>query len=393
MARIFIFESGTTGWGGSFKSCFLIATALRKIGHCIVVSYLNESDYRYKLNAQDISVKRFYHRFYSQEIRNDFFNRVLRIIDKSVKKKFAFLSSFFDSVVHYKFIINVRRFIIENGIDLVHTNTNFIRDLEVFRIARKMNFPVVCHLRTDPSRQLTFSEKKMAEYKNVIFIAVSKSIMNKWIGVGLPKDKIKLIYNAQPPLLNLSKEIKNFDYELKKNTVHFLFVGRLSKIKGVDILVNALSGIDKKYWRLSILGDGPKEEFLKKLVDDNNLSQNIIFYGYQEEVKNFYASHDVLIVPSSRESFGRVIIEAMQFAIPVIASNIDGPSEIIKDGEDGILFESGNVEALRNSIDFLIKNPQKRIQIGKNGREKQKLFSEEVFMEKLLKVYDSLNIK
>ena len=142
-----------------------------------------------------------------------------------------------------------------------------------------------------------------------------------------------------------------------------------------------MSGIDKKIWKLSIVGDGFERVSLEKLVKEKDLLQNVTFCGYQKEVKNFYVEHDILIVPSLKEPFGRVVIEAMQFAIPVIASNVDGPSEIIKDGEDGILFESGNVEALREAIDFLIKNPQKRIRIGGNGREKQKIFSEEVFME------------
>jgi glycosyltransferase involved in cell wall biosynthesis len=315
----------------------------------------------------------------------------LRKIDKQAKKWLPSIPFLFDNLVHQKLIDDVGEFIVNQKIDLVHTNTNFIRDIEIFKLAKKLKLPVICHLRMEPYRQLTFTENKIAKYEKARFIAISKAIMNKWIDAGLPKDKIQLIYNAQLPLDIEIKQDRR--HNLGDTPIKLLFVGRLSRVKGVDILIKSLSGIDKKIWKLSIVGDGFERISLEKLVKEKDLLQNVTFCGYQKEVKNFYVEHDILIVPSLKEPFGRVVIEAMQFAIPVIASNVDGPSEIIKDGEDGILFESGNVEALRGAIDFLIKNPQKRIRIGENGKEKQKIFSEEVFMEKLLKVYDSLNIK
>jgi glycosyltransferase involved in cell wall biosynthesis len=368
-----------------------MAASLKKCGYFVAVGYLNDSEYWKELSELDIPARKFYHRLYGNEIKNYFFNRLLRRIDKQAKIWLPFVPFLFDNLAHQKLITDVRGFTLNQKIDLIHTNTNFIRDVEIFKIAKRLKLPVICHLRMEPYRQLTFAENKIAKYEKARFIAISKAIMNKWIDAGLPKDKIQLIYNAQLPLdfeISHDREDSSEDIPVK-----LLFVGRLSAIKGVDILIKSLADIDKKIWKLSIVGDGLERIPLEKLVKDRGLLQNVVFCGYQKEVKNFYAENDIVIVPSLKEPFGRVVIEAMQFAIPVIASDTDGPSEIIENGKDGFLFKTGDVEALKEAIDFLIKNPQKRIQIGENGREKQKLFSEEVFMEKLLKVYDSVNIK
>lgn len=393
MLKIFLFESGTTGWGGSFKSCFYITTALKKQGYSVIVGYLNKSEYWNKIAELDILTRKFYHRFYSNEIKNLILNRLLRKIDKQAKKWFSFVPFSFDNLIHHNFIVEVEKTVISQKIDLIHTNTNFIRDIEIFKLAKKLNLPVVCHLRMDPYRQLTFAEKKIAKYQKAEFVAISESIMKKWIEAGVPKQKIRLIYNAQPPLIDLYDRENKEELKLETSPISLLFVGRLSRIKGVDILINALTGIDKKLWKLSIVGDGSEKEFLKELVKDNNLSQNVTFYGYQEEIKEFYINNDILIVPSLKEPFGRVIIEAMQLSLPVIASNIDGPAEIIENGKDGILFNPGDSKDLARAIKFLINNPQERYQMGLAGREKQKLFSGEIFIEKLEKIYNSLCIK
>ncbi|MFH0969693.1 MAG: glycosyltransferase family 4 protein [Patescibacteria group bacterium] len=393
MPKIFLFESGSTGWSGSFKSCFYIASALKAKGYSVAVGYINKSDYWSKLRGQNIPVVRFVNKLYSQEIKGQFFFKILRNIDGQMKKWLSFLPFPIDGLINFQFVSDIRKFLQEQKIDLVHTNTSFFRDVEILKIASKLYLPIICHLRGYPYRQLTLMEKNLVKYEKVCFIAISKSIQNKWIKAGLPKEKIELIYNAQPKLTEqIGEKERTVENNLECIPVRLLFVGRLSKVKGVDILIKALKNIDKKLWTLSIVGNGTEKIIFKKLAKDCEILDNITFYGYQEKVNDFYRDHDIVIVPSLKEPFGRVVIEAMQFAVPVIASDIDGPAEIIENSKDGILFEMGNSKALKEAINYLIENPEKRIELGLSGREKQKLFSEEIFMEKLLKVYNKLLI-
>ena len=127
MSRIFIFESGTTGWGGSFKSCFYIATSLKKQGYSVMVGYLNESEYWKELAKLDIPVRKFYHKLYSNEIKNYFTNRLLRKIDKQAKNGcYPFLSCLIQFAS--KVIADVGEPSKSEG-DLVHMHTNFIFEI------------------------------------------------------------------------------------------------------------------------------------------------------------------------------------------------------------------------------------------------------------------------
>jgi len=113
------------------------------------------------------------------------------------------------------------------------------------------------------------------------------------------------------------------------------FIGRLNTPKGVEALVGVSKRIGKlKDVELSIAGDGPMLDYLK-----NNSGVNTFFHGRVGDPQLFISNLDVLIVPSIREPLGNVCIEAGMVSVPVIASNIDGIPEIVRNNEDGILLD------------------------------------------------------
>ena len=178
----------------------------------------------------------------------------------------------------------------------------------------------------------------------------------------------------------------------KRNSrIKLLFIGRLRKNKGLHLLIEALSEIKKNNWSLSVVGEGSEKENLEKLAAEMGIIKRVTFYGFRKDVDSFYRSHDILIVPSLNEPFGRVVIEGMQTGIAIIASDSGGIPEIIDNGKNGILFGYNDIGQLRCAIEDLLDNRDKRIRIGLMGKEDIKTrFSEEDFSRKLMAAYYEL---
>lgn len=143
----------------------------------------------------------------------------------------------------------------------------------------------------------------------------------------------------------------------------FLYVGRLEKIKGIDILIKALDKLDKKYlgnWTLDVLGNGS----LMRRFRSNDF---IKFHGWADKkrVANFMKLSDCLIVPSRSESLPLVLLEAGRFALPVIAANVGDCPYLIKRYNIGLVFEKGNINSLAGRLEILLRNGKK---IFKNAR-------------------------
>ncbi len=156
---------------------------------------------------------------------------------------------------------------------------------------------------------------------------------------------------------------------------YILFVGRNDRVKGIPYLVEAFELIKKDFpdFKLSLVGEGLPEGKLP-LIEVRN------------RMKNCYC----LAVPSITEGLPRVILEAMALSKPVIASNVGGIPDLVKDGENGFLFEVGNVEQLAKKLRILLNNKEMAVEMGKRGRELvQSQFSNEKYISNYLDMINS----
>jgi glycosyltransferase involved in cell wall biosynthesis len=174
---------------------------------------------------------------------------------------------------------------------------------------------------------------------------------------------IKKRYNLNPIVIYNGIKINkvrqreepfNFRKKLK-----MLQIGRLKhKVKGQDLAIKAIKGLSRKYnLSLDFIGDGQSKSYLMDLVNEYNLSSIINFLGLKKKgwiYDNIY-HYDLLIMPSINEGFGLTVVEGIAAKIPVLVSNIEGPMEIINNGEFGFYFESNNVEDLKSKIVEIIK--------------------------------------
>jgi rhamnosyl/mannosyltransferase len=151
-----------------------------------------------------------------------------------------------------------------------------------------------------------------------------------------------------------------------------LFVGRLVRYKGVEVLLRALAGSNV---RASIVGDGPLRGELEALSGQLGLADRVHFFGSvaPEELTALYHASDVFVLPSitRAEAFGMVQLEAMACGKPVVSTRLpSGVPWVNKDGVTGIVVEPGNADALARAIGTLLSDAQLRQRLGEAGRQR-----------------------
>ncbi|GAB3041875.1 glycosyltransferase [Spirosoma pulveris] len=169
---------------------------------------------------------------------------------------------------------------------------------------------------------------------------------------------------------------------------HFLYIGRLSDEKGVNVL---LSTFRNTGYSLSIAGDGPLLDLVEHV---SAVSSNIHYLGTLDKCAVQYAMQTctALLFPSIwYETFGMVIIEAFALGCPVIASNIGSPIELVQNGINGLHFEAGNVDSLRNTLKLWVSLSQaEKEQYGKRARATyEQLYTPEINYQLLMGIYES----
>lgn len=176
----------------------------------------------------------------------------------------------------------------------------------------------------------------------------------------------------------------------KKFNPEFLFLGQITSNKGPHIAVNAFKQIKNNDVKLHIVGRGP---FLEKLKIIAANDMRIKFHGFisDEELENIFSRSSYVIMPSLWfENFPLVINQVMSHGIPVIASNIGGIPELVKNSYNGFLFEPGNVESLKKIIEAIIRDSSSFSVLSQNAFESSKKFTMEDQMESIFKIYSSV---
>ncbi|HTI61267.1 glycosyltransferase family 4 protein [Mucilaginibacter sp.] len=155
--------------------------------------------------------------------------------------------------------------------------------------------------------------------------------------------------------------------------VAILFVGRLTRYKGAELLIKALSRVRSSNFVLNILGRGEEQAALEGLVKSYGLSDKIIFQGYKsiEETRQFYYMSSIFCLPTLTEAGGNVFFEAMASGLPIITIDNGGPKYICPDEgaiKIPVTSEEGIINDLQESLELLIGNQQKRKEMGKFNR-------------------------
>lgn len=299
--------------------------------------------------------------------------------------------------INWSAIRQLREYIIETKIDILHTH-GYKTDIIGFLAARGTH----CKLVTTPhgwSKNAGFKLKIYEAMDRLIFcffdaiVPLSEEIYNGLKYIPCLRKKLHLILNGVD-IIDIAS-VSDIADEIADWKVHGHFVvgyiGQLIYRKGLDVLLKALSKVDSREWRFAITGDGPEKPELVKLVHKLKLERQVRFFGFRKDRISFLRGFDVFVLPSRLEGVPRCIMEAMAANVPVIASDIPGCRDLIRQDHTGLLFKQDDVDELCRTISNLITDDDLRSYLATNAKKMvENNWSASAMAERYYKLFNEL---
>ena len=189
-----------------------------------------------------------------------------------------------------------------------------------------------------------------------------------------------------------SVNILRQEYHLENKKIIGL-VGRLSDVKGQDILIRAMKEIikERKDVQLLLVGEGKMEKAFKDLAQDLGLEECVTFIPEVNRTRDFLHLFDIAVMPSRQEGLGLAILEAQASSCPVIATRVGGIPNIVEHYQTGMMFEKEDVFGLAKEILNVLENDMLREKICKEAfRQVQTMYGLELMLEKIMDVYQNI---
>lgn len=222
----------------------------------------------------------------------------------------------------------------------------------------------------------SFFEKDALHWADAITV-ISKEAQEHYSKLGYDTTQVPNAIDVE----SLPKE-KERQYEKQ-----IIFAGRLSKEKGIDTLIAIAKKIQDDI-HLVILGAGPEEEKIRNLTKSKNIHH--LGYAKKEKTISLIRGSDILLQPSLAEGISSTILEAMACKIPVIATNVGGNKEIIKDGKTGLLVAPNNPDEILKKISYLFDNESERKLIAEESFRSVQKYDWNQVGKLYLNIYESL---
>jgi glycosyltransferase involved in cell wall biosynthesis len=300
---------------------------------------------------------------------------------------FVFSTGYKNVLYKGSFYRKLKDYIFNHKINLVHTHHRFPENISV-NIGKELN------VRTVTSAHSFVKGFRRSSFKSERIISVSNSVSDYLIrNYAVAKEKIITLYNPieQFPqiVLSLGERFKH-ENNIASDQKILLFVGRINKEKGFDTLIKSFFQVTEKNKNIILVINGQVED---KSLNLKSILKNdkIIFVPPQKNSYHLYSIADIVILPSRIDPFPFVMIEAGVFKKPFIGGKTGGIAEFIEDGKNGLLIDPENPIELAEKIIYLLNNPDKGKEIGKNLSEKVNLLCDyNNYFSEVEKIYNTL---
>ncbi len=226
-------------------------------------------------------------------------------------------------------------------------------------------------------------------------IVLSENLSERACTIGFTREKIRVVPTSIPykeefnPSFFDSNRIRK---ELGVNgKIVVCFAGRLVHLKGLSFLLHAQKMLQKDVTNLHLLiiGDGPERGFVESMSKKYDLNTTIVGWVNRNKVPFYLSAADMFVNPSLTEGLPLTVMEAMAMQKAVVATDVGGTSDLVKNGENGFLVPPGDVRSLANAIKTLALNDKLRLNMGFAGRDIiKKNFDWDTIVRKIEKVYE-----
>lgn len=292
------------------------------------------------------------------------------------------------------------------GLDLVHVQHLFTMGRLGVRVGRRLGVPVVYTFHT----LLTEYTHYVPFFQGILKRAIVRTIRrfcNRVDHVIAPTGIIRDLLRdygvdtpitpiptgiALPPPRRSGREWLRQELGVPEELPILVFAGRLAPEKKVDFLIRAFRQVLQKVdAALIFLGGGPWTEQMRALAEEQGVSSRVFLLGYRprEQMADYYSASDLFVFPSTTETQGVVLVEAMACGLPAVAVRAFGPADVMEDGKEGFLVPFDE-EAFAERCVELVADPGLRATMATAARTRAQDFSPERTADRLLEVYDSL---
>lgn len=254
----------------------------------------------------------------------------------------------------------------------------------------KAEIPVIWWIHEPPALCRSIFDIQKINRENLSVYAVS-DVAEKAIHTSIPQLLVHRLECGIP-------DVKvGWGRQIDSDKVSIIDIGQINYIKGQDLLVAALSGINfeiLKRCKVSFIGGyGEKEVFfvekIRNVIDEKNLNETIECVGIYDHIQmqEAYRMADIVVIPSRQETLSLVAMEALMYGKTCIISDVCGITNYLQDKEDSIFFTAGNIDSLRQALVFALENPDLRREIGKKARNKYlRYFTLDMFGKRVMQI-------
>lgn len=346
------------GWGGQELRSVLEVKLLVKLGHTAVIAASHKSQFSKRATLELQQMK--FGEINKKNLRGLF--EAVRIL-KAFKPDVLITHSSTDS-----WLFTIARWILGAECGLVR----------------------VRHVRANVSSSIT---TRWLYSRPQFVVTTSEDIRDHLILVlRLSPDKVISVPTGVDMVrFSTSSDRPNLDYYERcgvyRDTKVLVMVSTLRSWKGHETAIQAMLELNRH--TLVIVGDGPRETHLRRMVEELNLSDRVIFVGFSSDAENLLAIADVFLQPSLRhEGVSQSLLQAGAMKLPVVASDIGGLNEVIHDGVTGLLVEPGSINDLVSAIQRFEANPQLAEDCGTTLHTLvHSQFSQEIMIDRIETIY------
>ncbi len=263
-----------------------------------------------------------------------------------------------------KMLFSLVNFIKKNNIKIISTHSG--KDAWLGNILGKLTKAKVVRTR----HLLTPNKSPLSYNLSDKVVCVSKKVEENLKKLGVKEEKLTTIYtgiDTEKFKPNSLKKLRK-EFNIDDKTVLIGIVAVLRNAKRHIDLIEAIERLKNENIKLMIIGSGPQEEKLKRIIKDKNLQNKIVMTGHREDISEILSDLDIFCLPSSMEALGTSILEASACSVPVVASKVGGIVECVREDKNGLLFEPKNIDDLTQKLKKLITDKNSRLFYKKNAR-------------------------